>query len=277
MKQLFTFIALISVMGLSAQTLLVEWTFPDGSADEFADNGIAVNLDKIIFTEGGTSTIQYKNGFDTKAAQATEWDNGINIKSWVISLETTGYADLKLNSKQQSGGNEPGPKDWRLQYRISTGGSWTDITGSDYIVQNDWTVGELTDIALPSTCDNQTLVFIRWLVTTNIASDTTVILSTGKSKIDDISIYGIPSQSIQSFENDEIVKIYPNPANDHLSISNSENISSVKIVNQFGEEVINKGLLNNKIDVSGLASGIYFLIPISENKYLKAIKFVKKF
>ena len=276
MRKLFTLIAIIGVISLSAQTLLVEWTFPNNSADSIADGGTLDNLDKYIFTDGGSSAIQYKNGLDTKAAQATNWDNGINTKGWVISLVTTGYASLKLNSIQQSGGNEPGPKDWKLQYKIGTSGNWIDVTASDYIVQNDWTTGELADVSLPIACENQALVYIRWLITSDIASDSTSLLSTGKSKIDNISIYGVPSQSIQSLENNKNVKVYPNPANDYLSISNADRLSSVKIINQFGAEVINSGLVNDKIDVSGLASGIYFLIPISENQALQTIKFIKK-
>jgi len=276
MRILFTIIALLGVISLSSQTLLVEWTFPDNSADEIADDGIPDNLDKIIFTEGGTSAIQYKNGLETKAAQATDWDNGIYTKGWVISLVTTGYADLKLNSIQQSGGNDPGPKDWIIQYKIGTAGNWTDVTGNEYFVQNDWTSGAIVDLALPQDCDNQPLVFIRWLVTTNVASDSSVLLNTGKSKIDNISIFGVPSQSVQSIDYNKIVNVYPNPAIDYLSISNTRNISSVKIINQFGAEVINSGLENDRIEVSGLASGIYFLIPVSENRALQTIKFIKK-
>jgi len=64
-----------------------------------------------IFTMGGTSGIEFKNGLDTKAAQVTEWDNGMDVKAWVIEISTENFENLTISSIQQSGGNDPGPKD----------------------------------------------------------------------------------------------------------------------------------------------------------------------
>ena len=95
---------------LNAQQIVIAgWTFPDNSA--VADTGITDNLEAEVMTMGGTSEIQFKNGLETKAAQASEWDNGMNTKAWYVEITTTGYENLSISSVQQSGGTDPGPKD----------------------------------------------------------------------------------------------------------------------------------------------------------------------
>ena len=56
-------------------------------------------------------------------------------------------------------------------------------------------------------------------------------------------------------------KIYPNPASDFIQIeSNNLQISSVGIYSVLGKEVISqKTLTNNRVDVSNLSNGIYFM------------------
>src|SRR5690606_12216335 len=59
----------------------------------------------------------------------------------------------------------------------------------------------------------------------------------------------------------ESIKIYPNPTNAVFYISSSIPITEVSIFNNMGQEIINSidknGVRN--IDVSTLASGIYFM------------------
>jgi len=98
----------ILFLGISvaqSQVLLARWTFPTGNAsDSIADGGIAANLNKAIHTEGGTSAIDFsKNGYTTKAAQATGWDNGADLKCWIVEITTANYENLKISSRQQSG------------------------------------------------------------------------------------------------------------------------------------------------------------------------------
>jgi len=116
----FTLIIVIIFMMIgfvhTQNEVIVGWTFPGNSA--VADTGINVNLEKEIYTIGGTSEIEFKNGFETKAVQASGWEDGMDSKAWVVSFSTQGYSDLIISSMQSSGGNDPGPKDFKLQYSI---------------------------------------------------------------------------------------------------------------------------------------------------------------
>ncbi len=198
-----------------AQDTIVQWTFPGESG--LADGGvIASNLDREIETAGGTSVIQFKNGSTTKAAQATEWQEGANEKKWKVEFATTGYTNLSLSSKLSSGGQNPGPRDFKVQYKVGDG-SWTDLEESNFQVANDWETGVLTDLTLPLSCGNEPLVKIRWIMTSDTATDGSLLGENGICKIDDIYIKGdILDAQDENLAN--IIKIFPNPSKDFVQI-----------------------------------------------------------
>lgn len=94
---------------------------------------------------------------------------------WLLKTSTKGFTDITLSSQQCS--SEPnGPRDFQVE--ISTNKkSWTAIQGG-YLKMG---AGEyknsaaLIDLKLPSMADNQTLLYIRW----QVSSDTRVDGDTG--------------------------------------------------------------------------------------------------
>ncbi|MCK5078879.1 MAG: hypothetical protein KAR09_02980, partial [Bacteroidales bacterium] len=92
MKNVFTLLLLLGIFSHSfGQEVIVGWDFPDGTPDLIADAGIPENLDKEIATFGETGDIQFKNGFTSMAAQATDWHAGNMTKGWEVSFTTAGY------------------------------------------------------------------------------------------------------------------------------------------------------------------------------------------
>ena len=74
--------------------------------------------------------------------------------------------------------------------------------------------------------------------------------------------------SVNNFELDNSISLYPNPARSTFTISTKENITIdyVSIFNILGERVAQSAAsLNNQYDVSGLASGLY-VIRITDDK-----------
>ena len=71
-------------------------------------------------------------------------------------------------------------------------------------------------------------------------------------------------------------KVYPNPVKNELHINANENITSIKVYNMLGQEVmyIEPNMLNSKIDVSSLNSGAYF-VRVSTDRKTKTIKVIK--
>lgn len=73
----------------------------------------------------------------------------------------------------------------------------------------------------------------------------------------------------------ENIKIYPNPVIDFLYFDSQDKIRGVKIFDSNGRLIKMLRLLNNRIDVTSLNSGIYYL-EAENNKKSKRFKIIKK-
>src|SRR5690606_32649144 len=62
---------------------------------------------------------------------------------------------------------------------------------------------------------------------------------------------------------DNLIKLFPNPTNSFATLSSSNNIYSWELSNQyaktFGKKVLKRNIKKDKIDLMGLPKGIYFL------------------
>ena len=84
--------------------------------------------------------------------------------------------------------------------------------------------------------------------------------------------------SNDEFQNENAFTIYPNPTTDFIEINglDTAGISKYSIFNNLGKELISaENLLTNKIDVSQLSTGIYFISIANEDK-VQTLKFIKK-
>jgi hypothetical protein len=69
-----------------------------------------------------------------------------------------------------------------------------------------------------------------------------------------------PTASIESWSNsNEHLFVYPNPATDFIIINNSEN-KDWTIINALGQLVIDKPKSNNRINITNLPNGLYYLV-----------------
>lgn len=183
---------LIPPMVQAVPFTLAEWNFEDAIPNQTADAGITANLTKIITRENSyLYTYTYPNGFNNigNAFSSTHWDNGVDLKYWQIEFNTSGYQSLTISSKQRSSGT--GPKDFRLQYSLDNGTTWLDIPGSSFSLLSDtWNSSSISNISLPSECDNQNSVVLRWVLSSLISANNGIVASGGTNRIDDIIITG---------------------------------------------------------------------------------------
>ena len=242
--------------------MIAGWTFPSNSLA--ADTGVSVNLTQEIITVGGTSAIELKNGFTTKAAQASGWNDGMDQKGWVVTLSTAGFWNLTISSRQQSGGNDPGPGDFKLQYSTDGGTSWTDLDGGDITVENDWETSFVDQLALPQACEDQDELMIRWLMASNEASGAGGnVLEEGKSKIDEIYVRGELINSVSHVPAPAISIETANGGN-ALVIRSDEGIGKVCLLSLSGRvlhEIKGVGEATS-IDLSFLRSGQIILVVV---------------
>ena len=173
-------------LSTQSQTIIARWDFEN--KDPIADAGIAANLTREI-TSTSQSSINYVSGSGGSGSFSTNninWDNGQDQKYWQISLSTLDYKNLNLSSKQYS--SSTGPRDFKIQYS-SDGVIWFDA-GAIINVAANFTKGVLNDFKLPIECNNQPLLFIRWIMNSNIAVNSYNVANYGSNRIDDITING---------------------------------------------------------------------------------------
>ncbi|MEI7596789.1 MAG: DUF5018 domain-containing protein [Bacteroidota bacterium] len=262
-----------------APDVIVEWSFPNSPDDNIADNGISLNLNKTMTAEWTGTPDFASSGATTNSASSVGWDNGSNAKYWMANFSTVGYKDLKVYSKQNS--SSRGPKNFKLQYRIGTTGVWADVPNSAIVVGANWTSGLLFDLPLPTQCNNQQSVYLRWLMSSNTSTYLLLpVLSDASSSIDDITITGFPDL-ISNINNNasQSISVYPNPVKDELTVTFKQKVDfcSIEIQSIDGKTLINTMVSNSKeakINLKEFASGIYMLKAIYQNKveYIKIIK-----
>jgi hypothetical protein len=273
--------------GVFAQDTIVGWTFPSTSADSIADiYSIPSNANNYVSCQYGTWNspsyspihIDYTtNGFSgapDKCGKATGWDNGADSAYWLVNFKTTGYGNLKLYSKQQGGGNNPGPRDFKVQYKLSGSNTWVDLTA--VTCANNWTSGFVNGVDIPSICNNQSSqVSIRWLVSSNIDINGGTVLSTGISKIDDIVITGSVLSGIHVSEAENLIKIYPNPCNGKFYVENYNNINKIDIFNILGKCIYtNENIFGPRINLSGFEKGVYLVQITTKGKKILTHKLI---
>lgn len=182
---------------------LAGWNFTTAAATaQTADAGNANNISIQTITPQGFSgnTVSWPGGptgttgANPYAVSTNGWDNGADTKYWQADVNTTGATSITVSSLQ--GSSSTGPKDFKLQYRVGTSGSWTDVTGGTVALTtavaagNASTWGALTDVALPTDAANKPLVSVRWLQTSNNSVGGAAIASGGTSRISAVIIKG---------------------------------------------------------------------------------------
>lgn len=78
-----------------------------------------------------------------------------------------------------------------------------------------------------------------------------------------------------SFKNDN-VSIYPNPTNEELIVDSKIENLTIEVKNALGETINISPLLSNRLDVSSLTNGIYFISFFENNELIETKKFIKK-
>ena len=97
-----------------------------------------------------------------------------------------------------------------------------------------------------------------------------------QQEITDLYESEILSTNTATYESN--INIYPNPANDHITIAfgNLDNVEdwNIKIINILGQEVLSQPMNTDKINVSELSKGVY-IIRISDGVKQADKKFIK--
>lgn len=270
-----------------AQDTIAAWYFPNSSADAVVDASLPINSSRWISCEKGSgftvlpiyytdNGADYPTISDDKCGKATGFHNGGDSAYWMVKFKTTGYQNIKVSSKQWSSmAPAVGPRDFKLQYKLSGGSVWTDLT--TVTVGNDWTTGLISEYILPSVCENSSSnVSLRWLMSSNMdIMGGTVTDSTAETSIDDIVITGELITSVHSLTENNISNIYPNPSKGNITIELKDKIKNIQMFNLLGTCVYNNTTVKeNILKIDELEKGVYLIKIISENESLEIQKLI---
>lgn len=288
MKKKITNIFFLSLLMISvqafAQDTLVGWTFPSTSADSLADfSAGTLNTSRYLSCQYGTYgfpsyhsiaidyTTNGSGGSPDKCAKAIGWNDCVDSSYWMIKFKTTGYGNMKLYSKMQGGGSNPGPRDFKVQYKLP--GStfpWVDLAGGTIVCANDWTTGVIDGIDIPAECNNLSgQISIRWLLTSNLDINGNSLLSSGICKFDDIIITAVAQSGVERNDFGTFASIYPNPNHGSFTIDNIRDVKQIIIYDITSKCVYDREItFDNKVSFSNFNKGLYFVQLITtENDF----------
>lgn len=134
----------------------------------------------------------------------------------------------------------------------ASGGAWATATGNAFISSSGGIVG--------ITAGTDTVEY-------------TVSNTCGSTTAQKLVIVSSCISGVQNVSNNDIVKIYPNPAQSEVTIEANETIGSVVITDRIGRNVFtgNYSARRITIDVASLPAGIY-LLKVNDSKVYKLTK-----
>ena len=109
-----------------------------------------------------------------------------------------------------------------------------------------------------------------------LTTDSGVVMVNQNTFNKDKEIYPFILGTLSTQENNKLaVNIFPNPAVDVLNITKVSNNATFTIYNVAGQFISKGKVTNNKVNVSSLEKGVYF-IEVSEKGATSKMKFIKK-
>ena len=89
-------------------------------------------------------------------------------------------------------------------------------------------------------------------------------------------LIGINTADISSSQNEINISFFPNPVQDQIHFNNPLNtIERLTVTNGNGEIQMIEMIANNRIDVSRLAPGLYFINVLMSDKHYQITRFLK--
>ncbi|TXK80324.1 DUF4073 domain-containing protein [Paenibacillus sp. N3.4] len=179
---------------------LVKWDFEDSTTN--ASSGLKKAAAKPISVVGPTGAFSYPTTSGSKAVSTSGWD-GSGDRYWLASFDASGYSYIQVTSKQTSSGT--GPKEFKLQYSLD-GTSWSNVPNAAITITTASTFVSLDNATLPASANNQSTLYVRWLLASSNAVNGTLIATTGTSRLDDVVVTGILLRSAPNVSADDLNK-----------------------------------------------------------------------
>ena len=214
-------------------------------------------------TTNGYGGIMIRESLAANAKQVSLFSNGSNVLRWEYRQSASGYKTVQAHSR-------PAPYwlklkrqgDWFFAYYSTTGTHFTFLTAAyvpmDICVQ----IGLASFTYLPAQQCEATM--------TNLSIDG------GIEEMD------IPAPEINNQVNTEDLSVFPNPAQDMITIKLGEDTGQptlLSLYNELGElvkqKVVQANITNTNWPVDELSGGMYLIKASRKDKIGKIVRFIK--
>lgn len=271
MKRNLLFLMMFAISGIVfAQETITGWTFPVNSGPDSLNANLGTTQNKTYdirfewtISPGNDSTVNsivFTEGATTFAAATSGWDNGAGAKFWSAKFKANNYTNFKLSSKQKSDNVIPGPKDFKVQWRLSST-DYTDVPNGNVTVGGDWTSGVLTDLPVPITGQGTSSIYVRWIMTSNTDINGGTVSAAAQSMIDDVMITAVGSTGQNELVYTNRLKLYPTPNDGNFTLASTEKMESLTIMDVNGRmlQTIEQPSMKQSISLQGATPGVYLV------------------
>jgi hypothetical protein len=247
---------------LFAQDTIVYWNFFATPYDTLADGGDPINSLALVSRDTSFhNNFSYSAGalpIPDKSISSNSWANGNGVKNYMIGFSTSSYNDIVFYSKQRSSGT--GPKYFKVQYRITGTGVWTDVTGANVTCADNFLSGVLAGISLPVACNNQPDLYLRWVMTSDSSVGGALVGANGTSRLDEVFILSTTYVGVSENKIADHYAISPNPCEEFFTLKkNHDEAVRAEIIDITGKIIYN-GVHRQRsvnVTVAGLKGGLY--------------------
>ncbi len=262
--------ALLFSGAMIAQETITGWTFPVNSGPDSLNANLGTTQNKTYdirlqmalspTSDSTINTIFFADGPTTYAAATPNWDNGSESKFWSIKFKANGYSNFKVSSKQKSDPTLGGPKDFKLQWRLSST-TYEDVPDSEITVAGDWTTGVINELPVPITSPGSSSIYIRWIMRSNDDINGDTVAATGVSMIDDIVVIATAPTGNEEIIYNSKLQVIPNPNQGSFTLHSSEPLTQISIIDAGGKviQIVKAEGTIIKVSVPGAAAGSYFV------------------
>ena len=270
MKKTLLFALLLMISGIiTAQETITGWNFPANTGTDSLNANLGLTANKSydirfqwVLTATSDSTVNsitFANGASTFAAATTGWNNGANVKFWSVKFKASNYTTFKVSSKQKSDATG-GPRDFKLQWRLSSG-TYADVPNGTVTLGNDWTTGVVSDLPVPITGQGTGSIYIRWIMSSNTDISGGTVQATSQSMIDDILVTAVGSTGENEILFTNRLSIAPNPNHGTFTLNSTEPVGRLTVSDLSGRVIFSQENPSQKqlVRMSDPKPGMYLM------------------